>query len=136
MRIIAKLGTGLCFTGALAFGLTEYRGQLMDASCYNGNSSMSTSADRAASTAKTTSGEKAWVRCAPTDTTTSFALHTNGKVRMLDTAGNEKATSAMKQGLLKKDNDGDMHVIVDGKRDGNTIKVESIRAHKSDTSVH
>jgi len=99
-----------------------YRGQLMDASCYNQNSSGASG--------------KAWVQCAPTDSTTTFAIHTNGKVRMLDAGGNNKAGTAFKQGHLKRDKNGDMPVIVSGWRKGNTIKVESIRAHKSDTSVH
>lgn len=112
----------LCFTAALSFGATEYRGQLMDASCYNQNPSQS--------------GEKSWVRCAPTASTTSFAIHTNGKVRMLDAGGNDKAEAAFKQGDLKQDKNGDMPVVLMGRRHGNTIDVESIRAHKSDVSVH
>jgi len=101
--------------------MTFYRGQLMDASCYTQNDH---------------SGAKSWVTCAPTATTTSFAIHTNGKVRMLDPAGNDKAETALKTGILRRDHNGDMPVIVGGWRHGNTIKVESIRAHKSDTSVH
>jgi hypothetical protein len=94
----------------------------MDASCYNQNPSAA--------------GEKVWVRCAPTASTNSFAIHTNGKVRMLDTAGNDKAETALKEGIMKRDKNTDMPVIVDGTRHGNTIKVESVRGHKSDTSVH
>ena len=94
----------------------------MDASCYNQNPS--------------TTGEKVWVRCAPTDSTTAFAIHTNGKIRMLDPAGNDKALTAFKNGNLKRDKNGDMPVTVQGWRHGNTIKVEGIRAHKSDVSVH
>jgi hypothetical protein len=55
---------------------------------------------------------------------------------MLDKAGNDKARAAFEQGLLKHDPNGDVPVIVDGTRHGNTIKVESIRAHGSITSVH
>ena len=122
MRILTKLGTFLCLTAALSFGITLYRGQLMDASCYNQNPAQS--------------GDKSWVRCAPTTSTTSFAIHTNGRVRMLDAAGNDKAETALKQGDLKRDKNGDMPVAVEGSRHGNTIKVESIRARGSDTSVH
>ena len=121
MRTIAKIGMWLCLTSALSFGITMYRGQLMDASCYNQNPS---------------EGGKSWVRCAPTDSTTSFAIHANGKVRMLDPAGNDKAETALKQGTLKRDKNGDMPVVVGGWRHGNTIKVESIRARGSDASVH
>ena len=79
---------------------------------------------------------KSWVRCAPTDSTNSFAIHTNGKVRMLDVDGNSKAEAALKQGDLKRDKNGDMPVSVNGTRHGNTIRVESIRARGSDTSIH
>jgi hypothetical protein len=112
----------LSFAATLGFGLTQYRGQLMDAACYNQNPS--------------TTGEKVWVRCAPTDSTTTFAIHTDGKIRMLNTEGNDKALTAYKSGILKRDKNGDMPVIVQGYRHGNTIKVEGIRGHKSDTSVH
>jgi len=55
---------------------------------------------------------------------------------MLDTTGNDKAETALKQGILKRDKNGDMPVEVSGRRHGNTIKVESIRARGSETSVH
>jgi len=122
MRSIAKLAIGLCFAAALSFGLTMYRGQLMDASRYNQN--------------RANTGQKIWVQCAPTAATTSFAVHTNGGVRMLDEAGNNKATAAFQQGNLKNDKNGDMPVTVAGWRHGNTIKVESIRARGSNVSVH
>src|SRR5438046_1174121 len=113
---------GLCMAAALSFGATEYHGQLMDATCYNQNPSQS--------------GNKSWVRCATTASTTTFAIHTNGKVRMLDPAGNDKAEAAFQQGNLTRDPNGDMPVAVMGRRHGNTIQVESIRAHKSDVSIH
>ena len=122
MRTITKFGLGLCFMAGLSFGITMYRGQLMDASCYNANQS--------------NTGEKVWVRCAPTAATTSFAIHTNGKIRMLDEAGNNKAETAFTSGVLKRDKNGDMPVTIDGWRHGNTIKVEGIRARGSETSVH
>jgi len=122
MRSIAKCGMWLCLTAGLSFGITQYHGQLMDASCYN-------------QSGHETAG-KAWVQCAPTNATTQFAIHTNGKVRMLDENGNAKASTAFQEGILKRDGNGDMPVVVNGYRHGNTIKVESIRAHKSDTSVH
>lgn len=122
MRTIAKVGFGLCLMVMMSFGLTRYRGQLMDASCYSQNPSMT--------------GQKVWVRCAPTDATINFAIHTNGKIRMLDSKGNDKALTAYKDGDLKRDKNGDMPVIVDGYRHGNTIAVEGIRGHKSAISVH
>ncbi len=122
MGTLTKLGMGLCFTAALSFGVTFYHGQLMDAACYNQN--------------RANTGEKIWVQCAPTTSTTSFAIHTEGKVRMLDDAGNNKAEVAFQQGDLKRDRNGDMPVVIDGSRTGNTIKVEGISARGSNITVH
>jgi len=121
MRTIAKLGICACFLATLSFALTYYHGQLMDAGCVNQNGANT---------------GKVWVRCAPTAATTNFAIHTNGRVRMLDQAGNAKAVAAMEQGLLKRDRNGDVPVMIDGYRHGNTIKVEGIQARGSETSVH
>jgi hypothetical protein len=122
MRTIALFGMAFCLTAALGFSVTMYRGQLMDAGCYNHNSSAG--------------GEKVWVKCAPSGTTTHFAIHTNGKIRMLDAGGNDKALTAYRSGILKRDKNGDMPVRIDGYRHGNTIKVEGLRASGSDTSIH
>jgi hypothetical protein len=123
MGTISKLGTGLLMTAALGFSVQYYmyHGQLMDASCYNQNPSP---------------GEKVWVKCAPTASTTSFAIHTSGKVRILNEAGNTKAETAFKEGDLKRDKNGDMPVAINGHRHGNVIDVESIRARNSEVSVH
>jgi hypothetical protein len=121
MKTIAMLV--LSFGMAASAGaVTMYRGQLVDAACYQQNSSDSTG--------------KIWVTCAPTASTTTFAIHTDGKIRMLDSAGNDKALAAFRQGLLKRDANSDMPVVIDGYRHGNTIQVEGIRARGSDTSVH
>jgi hypothetical protein len=121
MRTITKCAIWLGMTAGLMFGITQYHGQLMDASCYNqGDRQM----------------EKSWVQCAPTTATTTFAIHTGGRVRMLDDAGNAKASAAFQEGVLKRDPNGDMPVVVSGYRHGNTIRVEGIRARGSDTSVH
>jgi hypothetical protein len=122
MTRIGKFASCLCLTAGLGFGMTEYRGQLMDATCYNQNPKQA--------------GDKSWVRCAPTASTNTFAVHTNGRVRMLDSRGNDKAQAAFQQGVLKRDANGDMPIVLEGWRHGNTIKVESIRARGSDTSVH
>jgi hypothetical protein len=122
MKTIAMLLLGFGITAGPAAAVTMYRGQLVDAACYQQNPSGS--------------GGKVWVTCAPTASTTTFAIHTNGKIRMLDSAGNNKAVSALQQGILKRDENSDMPVVIDGYRHGNTIQVEGIRARGSDTSVH
>ncbi len=122
MSTIGRLGMGLCLTAGISFGVTMYRGQLMDASCYNQN--------------RTETGAKAWVQCVPTASTTNFAIRTDGRVRILDAAGDSKAEAAFQEGALKLNRKGDMPVIIDGSRRGNTIAVEGIRSPGSDTSVH
>jgi hypothetical protein len=55
---------------------------------------------------------------------------------MLDPAGSEKAATAFQRGLVKVDHNGDVHVTITGSHQGHdAIKVESIRGHKSGTSV-
>lgn len=128
MRTLGTLGAWLSLTAALSFGATdhtppaaeEYRGHLLDTACVSRNPG----------------GEKAWVKCAPTATTSRFSIYTSGKLRTLDTRGNVKAGAAMQQGELRVDKDGDMSVILMGREHHKTIEVESIRAHKSDISVH
>jgi len=122
MKNLLRIGIGLGLTVGLGFAIEMFRGQLVDASCYNQNSSQ-------------TQG-KIWVRCAPTAASTAFAIHAWGKIRMLDAAGNTKVQAAMKEGILKRDNNGDMPVVIDGSISGNTIKVEGVRARGSDISVH
>jgi len=122
MRTLLTLGSGLCLMAGLSFGVTMYRGQLMDASCYNQNQSVT--------------GQKAWVRCVATPSTTNFAIHTRGRIRMLDNQGDYKAEAAFQDGLLRVDKRGDIPVTIDGRRHGNTIRVEGIEARGSNTSVH
>jgi hypothetical protein len=122
MKTIAMLLLSFGITAGSAVAVTMYRGQLVDAACYQQNPSGS--------------GGKVWVTCAPTASTTTFAIHTNGKIRMLDSAGNNKAVSALQQGIFKRDENSDMPVVIDGYRHGKTIQVEGIRARGSDTSVH
>jgi hypothetical protein len=129
MRTLVTFGAWLSLTAALSFAATdhnsmneptEYRGHLLDTVCVSRNPG----------------GEKSWVKCAPTATTSRFTIYTSGKLRMLDTRGNVKAGVALQHGELTLDKDGDMSVILMGRERHKTIVVESIRAHKSDTSVH
>ena len=122
MKTIAMLVLGFGMATGSAGAVTLYRGQLVDAACYQQNPADSSG--------------KIWVTCAPTASTTTFAIHTEGKIRTLDAAGNEKAMAAFHSGILKRDSNTDMPVVIDGYRHGNTIQVEGIRARGSDTSVH
>ena len=127
MKIVITLGIAMGMVAGIGFAVDRddpamYHGQLMDASCYNQNQTSNTG--------------KLWVTCAPKDSTTAFAIHTDGRIRMLDAAGNSKVEDALHQNMLKRDPNGDMPVVIDGWRHGNTIQVEGIRARGSDESLH
>jgi len=127
MKIVITVGIAMGLAAGLGFAIDRddpdmFHGQLMDASCYNQNQTSDTG--------------KIWVTCAPKDSTTSFAIHTDGRIRMLDAAGNSKAQTAVQQNMLKRDPNGDMPVVIDGWRQGDTIQVEGIRARGSQVSLH
>src|SRR5579862_2341929 len=73
LRIITVCAV-LAFGSALAFGET-FSGRLIDASC---------------------TAQQQANGCAPTATTSNFALQVSGKVLKLDTEGNKKASDALK----------------------------------------
>jgi hypothetical protein len=123
MKTITRIGIGFCLMAGLSFGIQQYHGKLLDANCISQNGSARVTHDVA-------------VTCAPTASTTTFAIKTNGKVRMFDEASNAKAATAVQEGLLKKGKDNDVDVAIYATRKGGTMKVESIRAHRSETSVH
>lgn len=123
MRIITRLGMTLCVAGVFCYGET-FTGKLLDASCYDS----SHTATHAANSADRSSKEKLDKECAPTASTSKFAIETSGKkVYTLDHDGNTKATEALQSGAVKPDNDGDVHVSVSGSKSGDTVKVDSIQ---------
>ena len=99
----------------LAFG-ADMSGNLLDASCYN--------------------KDQKSTNCAPTASTTSFVLLSSGKAYKLDTAGNEKAVTAIKtRADRSKDTTNpssststaaSVTATVSGTVSGDTIQVESI----------
>jgi hypothetical protein len=100
-----------------------FSGKLIDAACYENSQTSS----RTATSADRSSTGKLDKECAPTASTSNFAIQTSGKkVYKLDHAGNTKATEAMQSGAIKPDNDGDVHVSVSGSKTGNSVKVDSI----------
>lgn len=123
MRTITILGFTLCAASLFCYG-ENFNGKLIDASCYDSGHT----AARAANSADRSSKEKLDKECAPTASTSKFAIQTSGKkVYKLDHDGNTKATEAMQSGALKPDDDGDVHVAVSGSKSGDTVKVDSIQ---------
>jgi len=124
MRRLATLGMMLSFAAALCHA-ERFTGKLMDAACYNTNK-----------VASQESGHKTYrsitKTCAPTESTTSFAVRITsggnaGNTIRLDDPGNAQAAAAMKSGALKADKDGDVHISVSGKLLGETLKDVSVQ---------
>jgi hypothetical protein len=88
----------------------NYSGKLLDASCYD--------------------QQKKADSCGATSNTTAFALEVSGTVYKLDTAGNSKASDAIKNRADRSDpskpQPKDIMAIVDGTEIGGMIAVDSI----------
>jgi hypothetical protein len=117
MKRISLIAVTLCAAAAMSFG-ANWNAKLLDASCVS-------------SGPQRTSTQKLDKACAPTSATTNFAIQANGKTYMLDEKGNEMTAAAFKNGNIKPDNDGDVHVTVNGTAQGNTIKVDSVNGRKA-----
>jgi hypothetical protein len=96
----------------------DWSGTLLDASCY----------DRQNQQLKDM--QKASDACAATGQTTAFALNASGKVYKFDTAGNSKATSALKNRADRsepgKPASKEVMAKVEGTEAADTIKVDTI----------
>ena len=88
----------------------NYSGKLLDASCYD--------------------QQKKADSCSATSNTTAFALDVSGTVYKLDTAGNAKASAAIKNRADRTDPSKpastEIMAKVDGTEKGGLIKVDSI----------
>jgi hypothetical protein len=116
MKTIGKLGMAACFAASLSYG-TTWNGKLLDASCYDSN--------------KGQSHENIAQVCAPTPSTTSFAIRTStGKVYKVDSSSNAKLASDVQSGVLKKDTDGDIHASITGKLKDHVVSVNSVVVDK------
>jgi len=117
MKTIGKFGSLLCFGAMLGYGAT-LSGKLMDAACYDTQKSQK-------------SHEDATKVCAPTATTTDFAIRTTtGKVYKVDSSGNSALADDIRKGALKKDHDGDIHATVNGSLKGDVVTVNSVNLDK------
>jgi len=101
-----------CVAMFACLGLAEtFNGKLIDASCV--------------------AQQKASDSCAPTDSTTMYALDVSGKVYKLDDTGNGKAADAIKNQANRQANpDSTKKTVVaakvNGTLDGDVIKVDTI----------
>jgi hypothetical protein len=118
MKMLGKCGIMLGFGAMLSYGAT-WTGKLLDATCYDTRK------------ASVKSNEDFTKACAPTASTTEFAIRTpSGKVYKVDSAGNSALADDLQKGVLKKDHDGDIHATINGSRDGKVVKVNSVNVEK------
>jgi hypothetical protein len=104
MKTIAKLGIAFCLAGAFSYGAVYRGAKLLDASCYDQNGKVRHEGSK----------------CAPTASTTNFAIETQyGKIYKLDAMSNEKAQKAVEEGVVKANRDGDFRARITGKREAN-----------------
>lgn|SRR6185312_7815470 len=122
MKTITTLGVVLCMAGVASYA-KDLDGKLIDASCYQ---TWSTSA---ASGQKPVKLDKIDKDCAPTSSTAAFAVLADGKIYKLDTAGNTLVAEDRQKGRIKADKDGDVHISVSGKLEGDTVRVEKVKGH-------
>ena len=135
MNKLSTLGIALTFTVGLCHA-ERYTGKLMDADCY-----------RDQKVASHEAGHKTYhaivKTCAATPATSRFAVRITdnpywenvGQTIKLDDEGNSLASSEMKSGGLKTDDDGDVHVKVHGKLLGETFKTSSLNGRGGERTV-
>ena len=110
LRVIT-LSAVLFLASAFAYGET-FTGRLVDANC---------------------AAQQSNAVCAPTDSTTSFALVVSGKAMKLDADGNKKAADALKASNSSANRSKDANASaavsasVEGTKNGDEIQVQSIQ---------
>ena len=122
MKQTTTLGIILCMAGAASYA-KDLDGKLIDASCYLTHSTS------AASGQKPVKLDKIDKDCAPTSSTTAFAVLADDKIYKLDDAGNARVAEDRQRGKMKPDKDGDVHISVSGKLEGDTMRVDKVKGH-------
>ena len=122
MNSIKKAATILCFAGVCSYAET-WTGKLVDATCYDSKATPSSATEKT----KLGNVDK---DCAPTASTTTYAIHVNGKFYKLDSSGNAKIGADLKSGAIKADKDGDVHASVTGSLSGDTVTVDTVKGGK------
>jgi len=120
MRTISKLGIVLCLAGMASYAET-WTGKLIDATCFERFSTAGNGGNKPLDVNKLDKD------CAPTPATATFAVLDGDKLYKLDAKGNSKVMADIYGGAVKADHDRDVRVTVKGKKDGDTILVESVK---------
>ena len=120
MKTIGKFGILLGLGAAFCYG-EVWQAKVLDASCYGSQKAT-----------EHKSSENLARECAPTASTTDFAIQTSdGKVYKVNSSGSAELAKDMRDGVLKKDKDGDVHANISGSREGETVNVTSINIEKT-----
>jgi hypothetical protein len=115
MKPLGLLGVILC-CGAVSSYAETWSAKVLDATCYDAHKA----------TEKKSSEDLAR-QCAATTATKDFVIQTSeGKVYRVDTAGSGALAKDLRDGVLKKDKDGDIHANISGSREGETVNVTSV----------
>lgn len=119
MKTTTGIGIVLCASAAFSYA-ESWTGKLLDASCF----------DKQKTTEKTASETLART-CAPTTSTTDFMIQiADGKVYKVNTSGNSELAKDIRDGVLKKDSDGDVHATITGSLEGEIVRVDAIQIDK------
>jgi len=122
MKTTTTLGIILCMAGAVGYA-KDFDGKLIDASCYLTRSTSNASGQ------KPVKLDKIDKDCAPTSSTTTFAVLSDDKIYKLDDATNARIAEDRQRGKIKADKDGDVHISVSGKLEGDTIVGDKVKGH-------
>jgi hypothetical protein len=122
MKTTTTLGIVLCMAGASGYA-KDFDGKLIDASCYLTRSTSTASGQ------KPVKLDKIDKDCAPTSSTTTFAVLSDDKIYKLDDATNARIAEDRQRGKIKADKDGDVHISVSGKLEGDTIVGDKVKGH-------
>jgi hypothetical protein len=125
---------GLTVTFAAFAYAADFSGKLLDAACYDQVMQNAPPPDiNAKSDVPVKTPYNVAETCAPTALTTSFALmNLDGKIYRFENASNRKAVSAVQNGALVRDQQGDMRVKISGEIRGNEVMVRSVEPERHD----
>jgi hypothetical protein len=127
-KTILRVALALGLAGGVSYA-RDWNGKLLDAGCFDQNSSAATSGKSRIDLGKT---------CMPTASTTAFAFQSadSGKVYKLDENSNAKAEKALSDGILNASKkDGEYHVKVSGSHKKGVMGVNGIAPRKGNPAV-
>jgi hypothetical protein len=126
MNKLAICGLTLTFAG-LGYA-ADFSGKLLDAACYDQIVQSAPPPDiNSKSDVPARTPDSVGETCAPTALTTTFAfMNLDGKIYKFENASNRKAESAVQNGVLARDKQGDMRVRISGEIRGSEVMVRSV----------